>query len=98
MKYYCGPWWAPNWINRILSYKFNMSCKVHDQDYSSRRMTRYEADIRFLDNMMQQADRSLFWEMLAVAYFLATRVFGRLSWRELPSKEERLELDVRGTE
>ena len=33
-KYHCGPENAPKWVRRILSYKFNASCKIHDMDYS----------------------------------------------------------------
>jgi hypothetical protein len=79
-KYYCGPRWLPGFAKRILSYKFNASCKVHDSNYESHCFTRIETDIRFLKNMMDQSDGSLFWEMIAMIYFLIVRICGRLSW------------------
>lgn len=81
-QYYCGPnWgWFPELLKRPLSYRFNASCKIHDLDYGSPKYSRFQADIRFLYHMMRQAEGSLFWELVAVLYFLAARVAGWLSW------------------
>lgn len=81
-EYYCGPSWAPQWIRRIASSKFNASCRVHDLDYTTHRFTRTEADRRFLQHMLRQARGNLVWETLAVIYYLLVRVFGALSWRD----------------
>jgi len=32
-QYHCGAWWTPKWVRRIISTRFNASCKVHDMDY-----------------------------------------------------------------
>lgn len=81
MKYYCGPDWMPEWALKIASIKFNASCKIHDLDYESpQKFTRLEADIRFLHHMMRQARGYLFWEIMALIYFLLARLAGRFSY------------------
>ena len=82
MKYYCGPQWLPEWMRKIASTKFNASCKIHDLDYASQKFTRYESDMRFLTNMMKQANDSLFWEIMAMIYFVLARIAGRMSWKK----------------
>jgi hypothetical protein len=73
--------WLPDWIKRILSYKFNASCRVHDLDYRApAKYTQYEADRRFLDNMLKQAGWNPFWIMMAYAYYWMTRLMGWMSW------------------
>ena len=81
--YYCGPWWMPNFIRRIFSYKFNASCKIHDLDYASGEFTRLEADVRFFSHMSRQANGWLFWEMVAVLYYVMARFVGRMSWKRI---------------
>lgn len=80
MKYHCGPSWAPEWLKKILSYKFNASCKIHDLDYTTTKYTRKEADVRFLYHMMRQAEGSILWESMAILYFMIVRFFGVFSW------------------
>lgn len=89
-KYYCGPSWRyfPDWLRRILSYKFNESCKIHDQDYSSGKLTKEEADQKFLENMLKQAEGSSFWTSMAHAYYRATKMFGSFSWKKDSNAEE----------
>jgi len=79
-KYYCGPYWLPKWAQKILSYKFNASCKVHDLDYASKKFTQQETDIRFLTNMIKQCKGRFFWEVFACILFIAVRIGGKLSW------------------
>jgi len=82
-QYYCGPdwWWFPDFLRRLASVRVNASCKIHDLDYTApHKFTRLEADTRFLAHMLRQSRGSLFWECAALAYFLATRIAGRLSW------------------
>ena len=79
MKYYCGPNWEnfPGWARRILSYKFNASCRVHDLDYrATSKYTQKEADRRFLRHMLKQAGWNPFWILVAYAYYIATRILG----------------------
>jgi len=79
-KYYCGATWVPRWLRKILSSKFNASCRVHDLDYETIRFDREEADTRFLMHMIRQAKNSLFWEIIATIYYLFCRTLGKLSW------------------
>jgi len=79
-KYHCGAYWVPRWIRRILSTRFNASCKIHDLDYASTRFDREEADTRFLLHMVRQAKNSLRWEIIATTYYLFARVLGKISW------------------
>jgi hypothetical protein len=79
-KDYCGPYWMPKWLRRILSNKFNASCKIHDLDYATTRFTRDEADARFQDHMNKQAKNSLKWRLVAFIYYVMVRIGGKLSW------------------
>jgi len=87
-KDHCGPYWMPRWIRRILSSKFNASCKIHDLDYITTRFTRDEADARFQDHMNRQAKSSLKWRFIAFCYYIAVRVGGKFSWGRKPNKSE----------
>jgi len=78
--YYCGAWWTPKLIRRILSIRFNASCKVHDLDYKTTRFTREEADARFLLHMLRQAKGSMFWKMMANLFYFSVRILGKLSY------------------
>lgn len=79
-KHYCGATWVPEPIRRILSIRFNASCKIHDLDYTTTRFDREEADTRFLMHMIRQSKNSIGWETVATLYYLAVRVLGKLSW------------------
>lgn len=76
----CGPNWMPEWLRRIGSCKFNASCRVHDMDYATHKYSRDEADERFLQNMLKQADGSIFWSGIAYLYYWLARFAGKLSW------------------
>ncbi len=77
---YCGPYWMPSFLRRILSSKFNASCKIHDLDYETTRFTRDEADARFQDHMNRQSGMNYVWRLIAFMYYTAVRVGGKLSW------------------
>jgi len=79
-KYYCGALWVPRWIRKILSIKFNASCKIHDLDYSSTRFDREEADTRFLLHMIRQSKNSFSCEVVATMYYLFVRMLGKFTW------------------
>ncbi len=79
-KYHCGAWWTPSWVRRIISVKFNASCKVHDMDYGTTRFTREESDTRFLLHMIKQSKSSIFWEIIATFFYLSVRMLGKLSY------------------
>lgn len=80
MKYYCGPSFLPTWVRRILSYKFNISCKIHDEMYSSKNLSRDEADELFFYHMLIQAEGTVFWTLMAHVYYCLVRCGGRLFW------------------
>lgn len=86
-KYYCGPGWAPQWVLRIFSGRFNGCCRVHDLDYASGRFTRKQSDDRFLENMLQRAGIVRWRRVLAYMYYALVRLFGRHFW--VKSKERR---------
>jgi len=79
-QYHCGAWWTPKWVRRIISTRFNASCKVHDMDYLTTRFTREESDTRFLLHMIRQSKSSFFWEILATIFYIFVRLLGRLSY------------------
>lgn len=76
----------PRWMRRLASIKFNTSCKKHDEDYGETAATRLDADMQFYKNMLEEADRSLFWRAMALFYFNLVRTVGRLRWRK-PEEE-----------
>lgn len=79
--YHCGAWWTPKLIRKMLSVKFNASCKIHDLDYETDKYDRAEADTRFLMHMIRQSKHSLYWEVIATSYYLFVRCLGKLSWK-----------------
>ena len=81
-KYYCGAWWVPKFIRKILSFKSNASCKIHDLDYISKDITREESDVKFLLNMIRQSNGSAFFEICATFFYIFVRILGKLSWRK----------------
>ncbi len=81
-KFYCGPYWMPECIQKIMSKHFNASCKIHDMDYASKQYDQNHADRRFLDNMITQCKGRFLLEVLACGYFIAVRIGGKLSWKK----------------
>lgn len=79
-KYHCGSWWTPKFLRKVLSIRFNASCKVHDMDYYTTKFTREEADTRFLLHMVRQAKGSVFWETVATMFYIFVRILGKLSF------------------
>ena len=79
---YCGPFWAPSRLRRVLSGKFNASCKIHDLDYESKKFSRKVADKRFLDHMLRQSEKSIVWRIVAYFYYISVRIGGRISWKK----------------
>lgn len=79
-KYYCGPYWAPRWLKKILSVHFNASCKIHDLDYASKQFTKEQADTRFLQFMNKQAGSNIILRIKAYIYYLIVKKYGHDSW------------------
>tara|TARA_R110000772_G_scaffold242529_1_gene355138 strand:+ start:119 stop:433 length:315 start_codon:yes stop_codon:yes gene_type:complete len=79
-QYYCGSWWTPRFIRKILSFRFNASCKIHDLDYASKEFDREEADTRFLLHMVRQSKGSFFFELIATVFYIFVRMLGKLSY------------------
>lgn len=80
-KDYCGPYWLPSFIRRIMSIKFNASCKIHDLDYFSKKYSRLEADKRFLNHTKRQAKNNIIFISIAYLYYFMVRIGGRISWK-----------------
>jgi len=81
MKYYCGPDWLPQIFRKWLSKKFNLACRIHDEDYETKlRETRFKSDKFFLNVMIgdSQCDKDVFW---AVVYYIFVRLFAKGRWR-----------------
>lgn len=87
-KYYCGPFWMPKFLQKWASFKFNHSCKIHDEDYALGELTQKEADDKFLVNMIKQANGKFYWMPIAGWYWLWVRMAGWISYKN--SKKERL--------
>lgn len=74
-KYFCGPSYLPQWATKMFSSKFNEACRIHDVDYSTKRVTREQADATFLRNMLDKCDG--FWSRAkAHLMYKLVRTFG----------------------
>tara|TARA_R110000851_G_scaffold116166_1_gene242250 strand:+ start:262 stop:534 length:273 start_codon:yes stop_codon:yes gene_type:complete len=70
-KQYCGYEDSPEWTRKLMSGKFNTSCRIHDLDYGEKTpFSRSKADVRFRNHMLKQAKRSPFWITMAYIYYL----------------------------
>ena len=79
-QYHCGAWWTPKIIRKILSLRFNASCKIHDLDYATTLFDREKADTRFLLHMIRQSKSNILHETTATLYYISVRILGKLSW------------------
>jgi len=79
-KYYCGPYWIPSKVRRIVSSKFNASCKIHDMDYESMKYGQKQADKRFRAHALRQAGNHIGWRIVARLFYIMVRVGGKLSY------------------
>ena len=85
-KDYCGPYWVPSLLRRLVSNKFNASCKIHDMDYESQKYSRYESDVRFKQHSLRQAKSSKFWRAVAILFYIMVRIGGRISYGKSDTK------------
>lgn len=79
-KYYCGPYWLPAFIQKLLSCPFNEACKDHDLHFEEKLMTRQDADIQFLKDCLLIARGRFLLEVYACVLFLLVRIGGKFSW------------------
>jgi len=81
-RYHCGVnRFMPKWVRRILSYKFNEACFVHDVDHNSG-MDMKLADRRFYEHMQEIAGTNPFLQAQALAYYTAVRIFSNYkTWK-----------------
>jgi hypothetical protein len=81
-KYYCGYDSSPTWIRKLLSIKFNASCRIHDLDYEQNSpFSQEEADQRFFQNMVKQSKGNLFWLFLACIFYKAVLIGGKKTYK-----------------
>jgi hypothetical protein len=76
--HYCGAYWTPKWIKKLLSKRFNEACYMHDKDYDEQLTSRKDADRKFLHRMLETSG-SVFWAMVFYAF---VRALGGFSWRK----------------
>jgi len=80
-QYYCGPFWLPTFVKKILSAHFNHACSIHDREYGMSIPPRKDVDDRFLENMeLERASRKKKHTRLMYAFYYAVRIFGWTSW------------------
>lgn len=85
--YYCGAYYFPEFVRKILSLKFNMACKLHDRLYkyksfNGKPVTRKEADKIFYIYMMRLSGENKLLQMKARIYYYSVVYFGIKSWTE----------------
>jgi len=79
---YCGPVYMPKKLRNVISKSFNTPCKNHDKDYEEKKLTRKEADKKFLKGMKIEAENNIFKNVLAYTFYGFVRAFGWLSYRK----------------
>lgn len=79
MNYHCGPYWMPQCLKRILSFRFNYACSIHDIDYREQDKSREECDKEFLMNMLHDS-KGILGYLFAVIFFYFVRKYGQGSW------------------
>ena len=81
-KHHCGNVNAPKWIRKILSCKFNASCRLHDIHYGKNtKYSRKVADLKFKKNMLKQAKNNVVWKVLANIFYLTVRILGKKAYK-----------------
>lgn len=85
--YYCGAYYFPKFVSKILSLKFNIACKLHDRLYKykrfgSRSVTKREADKIFYVYMMRLSGENKVLQLKAKLYYYTVLYFGNKSWRK----------------
>ena len=82
-QYYCGYEDSPEWARKLLSKKFNASCRIHDFDYEPNTpYTQAKADVRFRNHMLRQAGKNPFWIFVAYTYYLAVIWGGKKAYKK----------------
>jgi len=79
-KDYCGPYWLHPKIRRLLSIKFNASCKIHDEDYENAIFTQKQADRRFISHTLRQSKGNILWILVGVLMYIGVRLGGWISY------------------
>lgn len=80
MRYWCGPFYFPNWLKKWLSKRFNYACCLHDTAYSEKNLDRKTVDKRFLQRMLRVSQTRKD-KIIAHVYYGLVRVFGWISWK-----------------
>lgn len=81
-KYHCGYKESPEWLRKLMSYKFNASCLIHDLDYRpNTKFSQLQADLRFLEHTLRQAKDSKFWVVMAYVFFFVVRIMGKKAYK-----------------
>lgn len=52
IRYFCGPYYTPQWLKWTTSFIFNPACKVHDVEYEKRSKGRLLIDFIFFLDML----------------------------------------------
>ena len=81
MKNYCGFKWFPEKLNEILSRKFNMQCKLHDDMYK-KQAGRAMADYAFLVQMLIVSETKIH-KFTAYVFYMSVRLFGWISYNKV---------------
>jgi hypothetical protein len=81
MKYYCGPFYLPKFIRKVISKNFNLPCKFHDEQYNLQVSKRKDIDRDFLLDMMSLVEDGKGTSFGAYTmYYLVRYVIGWPSW------------------
>lgn len=85
-KYYCGPYYFPRKLTKILSVSVNESCKTHDTHYKFKTHPKLLADLIFLFSMLYESCKNVLKGSLGIImapiFFLFALTFGLISWNK----------------
>jgi hypothetical protein len=85
--YYCGAYYFPEFVRKILSLNFNLACKLHDRLYkyksfNGKPITRKRADEIFYIYMQRLSGENKVLNFKARIYYYGVKYFGKKSWNK----------------
>ena len=85
-KYYCGPYYFPKKLTKMLSFGVNESCKFHDMGYKDKNSPKILIDVTFFFSMIKEScismARGCFGLIMSPLFFIFVLTFGIISWNK----------------
>ena len=84
MTNYCGPYFFPEWLKKLLSFGINDACKLHDHYYTVKDLPRFLTDLIFMYHIIWCSIlnilKGVYGLVAAPFFFVLIVMFGKRSW------------------